>query len=76
MNEISSTNPLTLLELSSRAIFGFSCEESIGCLSQLSAREIIEASILVGRKQLNLSRYESILDQESDDSHRLPPDLF
>ncbi|WP_092483695.1 hypothetical protein [Candidatus Ichthyocystis hellenicum] len=67
MNKISTTNPLTLLELSSGAIFGFSCEESIG---QISTKDIIKASVLVEHKQLNLSKYESILDLEHDDNHQ------
>ncbi|WP_092483699.1 hypothetical protein [Candidatus Ichthyocystis hellenicum] len=77
MDKISTTSPLTLLELSSRAaseaIFSFNCKEAISQLSQLSAKEIISASVLVERKQLNLSRYESILDPESDNGYRLPP---
>ncbi|WP_139057207.1 hypothetical protein [Candidatus Ichthyocystis hellenicum] len=74
MNVISTIAPRTLLELSAGAIFGLSCEESMSQLNQLSMEEIIKASILVKNKQLNLSRYESILDLESDDSYQFSYD--
>ncbi|WP_092483703.1 hypothetical protein [Candidatus Ichthyocystis hellenicum] len=70
MNITGTATPRTLLELSSEAVFGFGCGESIEQFSQLPAKDVIKASILVKHKQLNLSKYESVLDLEGDDSYQ------
>lgn len=70
MNNVCAFKPCTLLELSIKNIFGVSCEESISRLRQLSTKEIIEAAVLVRTPKMILTKYESVLNFESNNMHQ------
>ncbi|WP_092483687.1 hypothetical protein [Candidatus Ichthyocystis hellenicum] len=75
VDEVGPVNPPTLLELSAGAVLGISGlelsnGEYVDYIGHLTTNEVIATSALFERKQLNLSRYESILDLESDDGYR------
>ncbi|WP_139057315.1 hypothetical protein [Candidatus Ichthyocystis hellenicum] len=58
-------NPCTLFELSVKSIFGVDSKGSINHLMQLSYKETLEAAILVNRKVVSFSKYESISESVS-----------
>ncbi|CUT18149.1 MULTISPECIES: hypothetical protein [Candidatus Ichthyocystis] len=65
MLETGCFMPSSLFELSIKFIFSVDCKESMSNLRQLSYAETIEAAILVRRKMVSFSKYETISESAS-----------
>ncbi|CUT17108.1 putative coiled coil protein [Candidatus Ichthyocystis hellenicum] len=59
--------PPTLQDLSIKTIFGAENKAALDQIKQLSMKEIIGAAVLIKIKEVNLVKYESVLDLEIDD---------